>query len=75
MISFYHFPVLFVKHQPAISFLFLKISKVTKEGDGTLTLETNNGVIDKVNTLLWAIGRSPNADTIGLEKIVGTCIM
>jgi len=46
-----------------------QISNVKKEEDGTLTLMTNNGVIDKVNTLLWAIGRSPNADTIGLDKI------
>ena len=48
----------------------LQISKVTKESDGTLTLETNSGVIDKVNCLLWAIGRVPNSDTIGLENIV-----
>ncbi|KAK3776325.1 hypothetical protein RRG08_039911 [Elysia crispata] len=46
-----------------------QISNVTKESDGTLTLETNSGVIDKVNCLLWAIGRVPNSDTIGLENI------
>jgi len=46
-----------------------QISNVIKESDGTLTLETNNGVIDKVNCLVWAIGRSPNSDTIGLEKV------
>ncbi|XP_005099721.2 glutathione reductase, mitochondrial [Aplysia californica] len=46
-----------------------QISNVKKEADGTLTLETSTGVIDKVDTLLWAIGRSPNSDTIGLEKI------
>ncbi|GFR86338.1 glutathione reductase [Elysia marginata] len=47
----------------------MQISKVTKESDGTLTLETNSGVIDKVNCLLWAIGRVPNSDTIGLDNI------
>ena len=41
-----------------------------KEENGTLTLETNTGVIDNVNSLVWAIGRSPNSDTIGLDKIV-----
>jgi len=46
-----------------------QISNVKKEDNGTLTLETNTGVIDNVNTLLWAIGRSPNSDTIGLDKI------
>lgn len=46
-----------------------QVSKVEKGADGLLTLETNNGIIDKVDCLLWAIGRAPNTDTIGLDKI------
>lgn len=45
-----------------------QISKVTKEGDGTLTLELNNGQISKVDCLLWAVGRRPNTASLNLEK-------
>ncbi|XP_059144464.1 glutathione reductase, mitochondrial-like [Physella acuta] len=45
-----------------------EVSSVTKEEDGTLTLKINNGVIDKVDCLLWAIGRVPNSDSLGLEN-------
>lgn len=45
-----------------------QIESVTKESNGTLTLKTSSGVIDRVNCLIWAIGRIPNVE-IGLDKI------
>ncbi|CAG5122548.1 unnamed protein product [Candidula unifasciata] len=46
-----------------------QVSNVVKEEDGTLTLATNSGIIDKVDCLLWAIGRVPNSDNIGLDRV------
>lgn len=43
---------------------------MVKEDDGTLTINTNSGVIDKVDCLIWAIGRTPNSDKIGLDRVV-----
>ena len=41
--------------------------------DGTLTLDLNTGkVIEKVNTLLWAIGRTPNTDKLDIHNVVST---
>jgi glutathione reductase (NADPH) len=45
------------------------VSKVVKDSDGTLTIETDNRSIDKVDCLLWAVGRTANADTIGLDTV------
>ncbi|XP_045201495.2 glutathione reductase, mitochondrial-like [Mercenaria mercenaria] len=47
-----------------------QVTKATKEADGTLTLDLNTGdQIKGVDCLLWAIGRVPNSNTIGLEKV------
>lgn len=49
----------------------MQVTKATKEADGTLTLDLNTGSkITDVNCLLWAIGRVPNSDTLGLDKVV-----
>ncbi|BFZ00786.1 hypothetical protein BsWGS_03825 [Bradybaena similaris] len=45
-----------------------QVSNVVKEEDGTLTLATTTGIIDKVDCLVWAIGRVPNSDNIGLDR-------
>ncbi|KAJ8309670.1 hypothetical protein KUTeg_011535, partial [Tegillarca granosa] len=46
-----------------------QVKSVTKESDGTLTLDTTTGPITQVNCLLWAIGRSPNTDNLGVDKL------
>lgn len=47
-----------------------QVTKATKETDGTLTLDLNTGSkVTDVNCLLWAIGRVPNTDKLGLEKV------
>jgi len=44
---------------------------VTKMGDGDkVSVVTNSGIINDVDCLLWAIGRSPNIDSLGLDRIV-----
>ncbi len=46
------------------------ISKVEKQGDdGQVTIHFTNGTsITDVDALIWAIGRRPNTDNIGLEN-------
>jgi len=45
------------------------ISKVEKQSDDNLTIHFEDGrQISDVNALIWAIGRSPNTDNIGLEN-------
>nr|AXB87811.1 glutathione reductase [Ruditapes philippinarum] len=47
-----------------------QVTKVTKESNGTLTLDLNTGgQMKDVNCLLWAIGRVPNTNNLGLEKV------
>ncbi|KAL3859583.1 hypothetical protein ACJMK2_009799 [Sinanodonta woodiana] len=46
-----------------------QVKSVTKKPDGTLTLDTTAGQMSEVNCLLWAIGRVPNTDNIGIEKL------
>lgn len=47
-----------------------KIASVEKQADGTLTLQYADGSsLSGVDCLLWAIGRKPNTDAIGLENI------
>lgn len=41
---------------------------VTKNADGSLTLKLENGESYEVDTLIWAIGRRPSTDKIGLEN-------
>ncbi|MCG9712649.1 glutathione-disulfide reductase [Shewanella insulae] len=41
---------------------------VTKNADGSLTLKLENGESYEIDTLIWAIGRRPSTDKIGLEN-------
>ena len=41
---------------------------IEKHDDGTLTLHLENGNSHDVDCLIWAVGRAPNTDTIGLEN-------
>ena len=45
-----------------------EVQQVIKSGD-TLRIETNNGVMEDVDCLLWAIGRQPNTE-MGLDITV-----
>lgn len=45
-----------------------QLKEVIKEEDGTLTLVCDQGTVTKgVNALIWAIGRTPNSDQLGME--------
>lgn len=44
------------------------IKRVTGEKGGPLTLHLDTGKTLEVDVLLWAIGRRPNTDNLGLEK-------
>ncbi|RKF13180.1 glutathione-disulfide reductase [Alginatibacterium sediminis] len=46
---------------------------VTKQADGSLLLRFENGKELEVDSLIWAIGREPANDKIGLDKIGVTC--
>ena len=51
--------------------LLLQVSAVTKMGDGDkVSVVTNTGTINDVDCLLWAIGRSPNVDSLRLDRVV-----
>ncbi len=46
-----------------------KISSVEKQADGKLTLNYEDGAtLADLDQLIWAIGRVPNTDTLGLEN-------
>lgn len=44
------------------------IKKVTGTKGGPLTIETDQGETLEVDCLLWAVGRRPNTDNLGLES-------
>ncbi|WKX88917.1 hypothetical protein Q1695_008505 [Nippostrongylus brasiliensis] len=46
-----------------------QVSSVEKRSDGLLTVKTNTGVIDEVETLIWAIGRTPSTAKLNLDKV------
>ncbi|KAA1477087.1 glutathione-disulfide reductase [Dentipellis sp. KUC8613] len=46
-----------------------KVVKVEGERGGELTIHTDKGETFKVDTLIWAIGRRPNTDNLGLQDI------
>ncbi|KIH49626.1 hypothetical protein ANCDUO_20299 [Ancylostoma duodenale] len=46
-----------------------QIERVEKRPDGLLTIKTNNGIIDEVETLIWAIGRTPHTASLNLDKV------
>ncbi|XP_072034238.1 glutathione reductase, mitochondrial-like isoform X2 [Amphiura filiformis] len=41
---------------------------LTKESDGTMTYETTAGVFKGFDCVLWAVGRTPNTEGMGLDK-------
>jgi glutathione reductase (NADPH) len=46
-----------------------KLSKIEKQDNGKLCIHLDNGdVLEDIDQLLWAIGRKPNTDNIGLDK-------
>lgn len=45
------------------------IQSVTKQDDGTLLIEGNNGETIETDLLLWAIGRTPHTIGLGLEAV------
>ena len=47
-----------------------QVEKVEKNADGTLKITLKEGsVIDNVNTLIWAVGRSPLTKDLNLDKV------
>lgn len=49
----------------------VQLSKVDKLSNGQLKIHLNNDqVIENVDCLIWAIGRTPNTDAINLDKTV-----
>ena len=46
------------------------MKQVEKNADGTLKITTQEGeVIDNVNSLIWAIGRTPLTENLGLDAV------
>lgn len=44
---------------------------MTKMGDGEkVSVVTNTGTTNEVDCLLWAIGRTPNIDSLHLDRVV-----
>ncbi|KAJ1353371.1 Glutathione reductase, mitochondrial, partial [Parelaphostrongylus tenuis] len=46
-----------------------KISSIEKRSDGLLTIKTNNGIIDEVNTLIWLLEEHHLTSKLNLEKV------
>ncbi|KAI0259914.1 glutathione-disulfide reductase [Gloeopeniophorella convolvens] len=46
-----------------------KVVKVEGQRGGPLTVHLNSGKTVEVDTLIWAIGRSPNTDNLGLQDV------
>ena len=44
-----------------------EVSKIEKDDKGLLQVHTNKGCIENVDCLIWAIGREPATDDLGLE--------
>ena len=44
------------------------VDKVEKAADGTLSIHVTNGEVLEADCLIWAIGREPSTDVIGLEN-------
>ena len=43
------------------------INKVTKEADGTLVMHFSDGTTHETDEIIWATGRQPSTDNLGLE--------
>lgn len=49
---------------------------MTKRENGLLDLELNTGdKMTDVDCLLWAVGRVPLSENIGLDKLVSICLI
>lgn len=46
-----------------------QVTEVIKGDDGLLTVKTTTGTIEKVQTLIWAIGRDPLTKELHLERV------
>lgn len=46
------------------------MKSVEKNPDGLLTVHTTDGIIDKVNCLIWAVGRLPVTRGLNLNYVV-----
>lgn len=44
------------------------VDKVDKAADGTLSVHLTNGEVLEADCLIWAIGREPSTDVIGIEN-------
>src|SRR5690606_17409304 len=53
-------PTLLAHHQ---------VKSVSKNSDGSLKVDFDNGQCLEVDSLIWAIGRSPANDQLGLDDI------
>ncbi|KAK5976219.1 Pao retrotransposon peptidase [Trichostrongylus colubriformis] len=53
----------------------LQVESVEKRSDGLLAIKTNTGIIDEVETLIWAVGRTPSTEKLNLDKVVGLHIL
>ena len=53
-----------------IIYLF-QMKAVTLDDAGLKTLDTTTGPYSGFDCLIWAIGRVPSTDGLGLEKVVG----
>ena len=59
-----------------ICLVLLQVTSVTKQANGLLDLELNTGdKITGVDCLLWAIGRIPLSQNIGLEQLVNMYVI
>ena len=47
----------------------MQVQKVTRVADGTLTLTGEKEQLPGFNTVIWAIGRYPNGERLGLESV------
>ena len=59
-----------------ICLVLLQVTSVAKQANGLLDLELNTGdKITGVDCLLWAIGRIPLSQNIGLEQLVNMYVI
>ncbi|KJH48271.1 glutathione-disulfide reductase [Dictyocaulus viviparus] len=46
-----------------------QVRSVEKDFNGLLTVKTSSGIIENVETLIWAIGRTPSTAKLNLHKV------
>lgn len=52
--------------------IFIQVKNIVKKGDGLMIVETDTGTISDVDCVLWAIGRTPNTDSLDLHNVVSS---